>query len=89
MLDDKFDQIINFSSDVIGALPKPEGLPSPYPGIRNRETGLGNTVCDATLEALKINVCTTLRLPNIENNTSNNVVAHCRLTSGRGRDGVL
>ena len=55
MLDAMFQEVVDFSNVVIGAMP-PLGLSAARPDIRNKEMAIGNTVCDAMLAGLLANV---------------------------------
>lgn len=52
LLADKFEEVLEFSSSVVGALPEP-GLPADRPDIRTKEMAIANTVCDSMIAALK------------------------------------
>lgn len=56
LLADQFEQVVQFSATVIGALPEP-GLSAARPDIRNKEMAIGNAVCDAMLASLRDTVC--------------------------------
>lgn len=55
LLSEQFQQVVDFASTVLGALPEP-GLSAARPAIRTTEVAIGNTICDAMIASLKSTV---------------------------------